>query len=773
MDNNEMITLLSQILDEKIGMVTAYAYAKSKGYAGSADDFANDMANIGVNISAIETAINTFNNETVPNAETAITTAGSNQVTAVNTAGQEQLQNVTAEGGRQVGLVAAAGSAQTEAVNTAGTTQTTAVNNAGSTQVSNVNNAGSQQITAIQQKGEETRQSIPAEYTDLSNEVNDLKNVFDNPNVMDYDNLTHTTNFVRSTDGQIRPEYNYSNSVIFPVEESTTYYLNISIGYNVRAIAGNDSSEFTTFQDYTLIPSTAHNNNHGIIFTVPSGIRYVMVSYKNGDSSYVFNKDDFALYVGSVLPSNTSPTMKKANMPNDIVYTDSFSATNVESTKTVFGYANYVKNYALTGSIPNISMTEVEGVGVSDRIYGISGKPIRWYHGVNTLTSFTLWLVEYKADGSINTQWGMLAGAEYRDIVSLKSDTEYIRCSFILNYDNAKVQIANTASSSTIYWKPEYIGGINAGIVPEYYFDDQYLQSKCERINTLLRTSLATGDAFFFITDIHWDLNAQHSPALIQYIHDHTGINKIFDGGDRDDGYGPVPVRYEVNAIRNGNVFPVIGNHEYLRSASRSDAFASAYQQIGNNVSWGEPGSFYYYYDNVVQKIRYIFLQSFNPSGTDAGAVNGYTEDELTWFTGAVNVAAGWTIIVVTHSLLIWNRDTKEPVTPTGITAQFVSAIESYEGNGTIACVIQGHLHGDWVYTLTNGVPIITTTCDKNDFYNEPALSDVSRPSGTIDEQAFDVFIIDTENRNINAVRIGCAKDFVDDVTVQERTISY
>lgn len=175
MDSNEMISLLSQILDEKIGMVTAYAYAKSKGYSGSADDFANDMANIGVNISAIETAINTFNNQTVPNAETAITTAGSNQVTAVNTAGQEQLQNVTAEGGRQVGLVTAAGSAQTEAVNTAGTTQTTVVNNAGSTQISNVNNAGSQQIAAIQAKGEETKQSIPSNYTELSNSVVGLK----------------------------------------------------------------------------------------------------------------------------------------------------------------------------------------------------------------------------------------------------------------------------------------------------------------------------------------------------------------------------------------------------------------------------------------------------------------------------------------------------------------------------------------------------------------------------------------------------------------------
>lgn len=168
MDSNEMITLLSQILDEKIGMVTAYAYAKSKGYSGTADDFANDMANIGVNISAIDTAIDTFNNETVPNAETAITTAGSSQVNAVNAAGQEQIQNVTAEGGRQVGLVEAAGSAQTEAVNSAG-----------STQVGNVNTAGSTQVSAVNAKGQEVINSIPQDYTALSDDVTDLKSALD------------------------------------------------------------------------------------------------------------------------------------------------------------------------------------------------------------------------------------------------------------------------------------------------------------------------------------------------------------------------------------------------------------------------------------------------------------------------------------------------------------------------------------------------------------------------------------------------------------------
>lgn len=273
MDNNEMITLLSQILDEKIGMVTAYGYAKSKGYAGSADDFANDMANIGVNISAIETAINTFNNQTVPNAETAITTAGSNQVTAVNTAGQEQLQNVTAEGGRQVGLVAAAGTAQTEAVNTAGTTQTNAVNTAGSTQVSNVNSAGSQQITAIQQKGEETKQSIPADYTELSDSVEDLKNAIGNP--------TYT---------MIQGSYIDANGNIATNSIYDLYVVQVLPNGKVSGTCGNTSNGITYLAFYDangdLVGTPFRNSTSGTFqfdfdVSVPSNAYVIKITHRN------------------------------------------------------------------------------------------------------------------------------------------------------------------------------------------------------------------------------------------------------------------------------------------------------------------------------------------------------------------------------------------------------------------------------------------------------------------------------------------------------------
>ena len=200
-----------QILDQNIGMVSAYAFAVSKGYQGTEEQFASDMANVGINISEIRDAINTFNGETVPAAiaaviakgeeqVAAVANKGAEQVSAVNTTGSAQMSAitskgeqlltaietagglqieeiqwegttqksaVTAEGVSQKASVTAEGVSQKASVTAEGETQVTAVNSAGSSQVSAVNTAGAAEVAAIQLKGEETIASIPDDYTTM------------------------------------------------------------------------------------------------------------------------------------------------------------------------------------------------------------------------------------------------------------------------------------------------------------------------------------------------------------------------------------------------------------------------------------------------------------------------------------------------------------------------------------------------------------------------------------------------------------------------------
>jgi len=140
-------------VDQNIGMVTAYAYAVSKGYTGTEDEFAELMANLGTTAQEIETAVETFVNITVPAAVQQVTTTGETQVRNVNAAGAEQLRGIAAEG----------------------TQQRQNVTTAGEQQVTAINNKGTEQIDAVQAKGDQVIASIPADYTALTKEVSDVK----------------------------------------------------------------------------------------------------------------------------------------------------------------------------------------------------------------------------------------------------------------------------------------------------------------------------------------------------------------------------------------------------------------------------------------------------------------------------------------------------------------------------------------------------------------------------------------------------------------------
>lgn len=151
------------------GIVTAYGAAKRAGYTGTYDQFCRDQAGFAAaaqqvreDKESVEQTVQTFEETTFPEAVQSVEDEGTRQIGLVGNAGTAQ-----------IGGVNAAGSAAVGTVNQAGTTQVNAVNSAGTTQVGNVNSAGSTQVQAVEDKGEEVLESIPSDYTALSNKVND------------------------------------------------------------------------------------------------------------------------------------------------------------------------------------------------------------------------------------------------------------------------------------------------------------------------------------------------------------------------------------------------------------------------------------------------------------------------------------------------------------------------------------------------------------------------------------------------------------------------
>ena len=96
--------------------------------------------------------------------------------------------------------------------------------------------------------------------------------------------------------------------------------------------------------------------------------------------------------------------------------------------------------------------------------------------------------------------------------------------------------------------------------------------------------------------------------------------------------------------------------------------------------------------------------------------------------------------------------------------------------DGEIHCVVGNHEYLGDVISTEKEIPVIVTTCDKYLKLGGEQMRE-SRPAGSIEEQAFDVFVINKKTNTINAVRIGgLAYDGIGDdkgISVEERIIKY
>lgn len=307
-------------------------------------------------------------------------------------------------------------------------------------------------------------------------------------------------------------------------------------------------------------------------------------------------------------------------------------------------------------------------------------------------------------------------------------------------------------------------------LLPDYYHADGYIEGKADAINECLDACAANGDAFFFLTDIHWEQNVKRSPAILHYLRQHTGIDTILNGGDNYYGRPSTGTRDVTLALRRAvgdRVYLADGNHEFADFVKDGLTYSAKY--AANNMHtrdavYGTDAHTYYYVDRPDNRMRYVFLQAFGYDESASETSGGYTQPmrddaaQLEWFTNtALNVGAGWTIVIIAHCFYTFDGS-GNAVLMTGAEG-YVNAINSYSGAGTIACVLSGHTHRDAILYLGadgSGVPNILTTCDKFMKASDDDMPNgITREPHTVSEQAIDAVIIDKTNRSIKIVRIG------------------
>lgn len=291
------------------------------------------------------------------------------------------------------------------------------------------------------------------------------------------------------------------------------------------------------------------------------------------------------------------------------------------------------------------------------------------------------------------------------------------------------------------------------------------------------------GDSFAFVTDSHYPYNTLYTGPILKYIMSKTALGKAVHGGDAIqelttsdtaetmvnrlntffdswDGlnFYAIPGNHDGNSNSSANEYPLTEDQYY------DTVYARFAGRVTANGAFGTATRFDYYIDNADQKIRYIMLF------TGLSDTYTLTDAQVAWMQARIMELSGdWTVVIISHQHINGyagvantnqDRDTNGKAIQEGLAAISPEA--------TIACCISGHQHQDYaelITTASNPYMLIVTTCDCNrnavDYRADESGTSSLRQVGTTDENAFDVFHIDTAAQTIYATRIGAGYDRV------------
>ncbi|PWF24335.1 hypothetical protein DF212_00265 [Lactobacillus johnsonii] len=324
--------------------------------------------------------------------------------------------------------------------------------------------------------------------------------------------------------------------------------------------------------------------------------------------------------------------------------------------------------------------------------------------------------------------------------------------------------------------------------LPDYYFSQNYLQEKVNVINR--KNDYINGVSFYWLTDLHLTRNAKQSPKLLNYLQAHTGINTTFCGGDLPPAYGQeydilrAAQVYESDFTHaTDNFFAVRGNHDFTIKQSssenvgttKSNAWTYNFLQRQNekklNLNLGKE---YWYYDNPVQKVRYIGLDTTPTSDTSRpwGVIPTPDIDQAKWLINTLNeLPKDYKVIVFSHIPLSLKLKYSDPNNKylCDIISAFANhrsvdvavgdtklSVDFSTSSGKFIAAFSGHTHLD-EDIVDDNVLHINTSCDA--MYNDDPNYTTKRTQGTTNEQCFDAVSVNFDTNTITCVRIGAGAE--------------
>ena len=390
---------------------------------------------------------------------------------------------------------------------------------------------------------------------------------------------------------------------------------------------------------------------------------------------------------------------------------------------------------------------------------------------------------------------------------------EYIPSDYedrVLALEEASEQ--NSADVKTLFSQVDALEeSVVSAAVPSYW--QPYLEKKITTIKKLQETGGKDCFSFAAITDIHESANlGRCSGALARRVMNRCDIKYALGLGDTATResvttekamYNSFTLAEEILMPIRDRLLQTQGNHDgswnddgitfYLNDFTPEKMHSLIYRKVGMvpGVSPDDTGTAYYV-DDASNKVRYIMLNShyapYEENGDGSAKYSTFHnarfgQAQYDWLISeALNVAAGWAIIVGSHAplnddcasyfggaegdsvlmrkmLQAYNNRASFSGSFSGTMGyDAVSVKADFRGAlGEIIAAVSGHTHIDSDGNF--GIPVITVRCDAAE--ENTAELKAERAAGTTTEQSFDIFTVNRSTRTIHATKIGAGEDRV------------
>lgn len=252
--------------------------------------------------------------------------------------------------------------------------------------------------------------------------------------------------------------------------------------------------------------------------------------------------------------------------------------------------------------------------------------------------------------------------------------------------------------------------------VPDYW--NAHLTEKAAAIRGEMDAIGNAGVSFLAVTDRHEGSNAGHTAALIRAVEEKTGL-LVADLGDcASSGVHPDKAHLlaTLDSVMDGyhglNVLRHRGNHDasygslggvsYAYNLSNAEAYSRIFSQLPTGCVTGGDGQ-YYYYDDPRSKTRFICLNTvdhpYEENADGTAKYNGQDfysirQAQMDFLVSALNVEAGWHIIVTTHVPPVGAYDAKFPTAP-----YLRKLLAAYNSKTAFSADYAGQFGGELQYT--------------------------------------------------------------------------